>query len=1161
MTKTSIDLEYRLEDRYTQRSGRVFLSGSQALVRLPLMQRQRDVEAGLNTAGFISGYTGSPLGGYDIALNQVPELLEEHRIHFEPGINEDLGATAVWGSQQVGLFGNARYDGVFGIWYGKGPGVDRSGDALKHGSYSGSAPNGGVLVLAGDDHGAKSSTTAHQSDHAFIHFGMPYLNPSSVQDYLDLGLHGFAMSRHSGCWIGMKCVTDIIESSASVDIDPTRPSITLPEGNGDGLAARWGVPALAAEDRQYNQRIPALLEYVRLNRLNREVVSAPSRTLGIVTSGKAYLDVMQALEDLGLDAARCSELGVSVFKVAMPWPLEPETLCEFAEGHREILVIEEKRPVIEDQIASLFVNRPNAPLLTGKTGPDGLPLVSAVGETTPLVAARSIAARLIALTGDDGLRAALDGLKAESAPPALPAATLARMPSFCAGCPHNRSTKVPDGSVAFGGIGCHGMATFLPERNTPTLFQMGGEGAPWIGISPFTGTDHIFQNLGDGTYYHSGLLAIRAAAAAGVNITYKILANDAIAMTGGQEIAGQMRVDTLSRQIHAEGVKAIAVVSDEPDTYPPDASFAPGTTIHHRDEMDAVQRRMRDTPGVTAIIYDQNCATELRRRRKRGLAPDPQARPFINTRVCEGCGDCSVQSNCIALEPVETRFGRKRRVNQSACNKDFSCTDGYCPSFVVVNGGQPRKRSDGQQDYKQHVAALPTPRAASTDTPFSLLVTGIGGAGVVTLGAILGMAAHLEGKGASVLDVTGLAQRNGPVTSHVKVASSPQILKTSRIGRADLVIGSDMVVTASADVLGRMRKRTTKAVVNSRVAPTSDFATNPDLDLGTGEMERAIAQRSADSEFIEAGRLAYALTGNEVAANLMLVGFAAQRGWLPVSLDALDRAIQLNGAAVEMNRASVAWGRLLAHDPALVAELVAAKNTADPQPVSLDDLVADYAQELEAYQDRAYAQRYVDLVAQVRAAESALAGTDGRLATAVARYYYKLLAYKDEYEVARHLSSDAFRDAIAEEFEGEYSIEFLMAPPILQRRDPVTGRYPKRRFGSWILPALKLLSRFKRLRGTPFDPFGYAAHRKMERGLIAQYESDIAMAIERLDAERYKAATEIASWPELVRGYDTVKDEHIAALDEKRDRLLASLSDPVAAAPLRIAADKKEKVS
>jgi len=1142
-----IDTEYRLEDRYSRDCGRVFLSGSQALVRLPMMQRQRDLAAGLNTAGFISGYTGSPLGGYDIALKQVPDLLELHHIHFEPGINEDMGATAVWGSQQVHLAGQARYDGVFGIWYGKGPGVDRSGDALKHGSYSGSAPNGGVLVLAGDDHGAKSSTIAHQSDHAFIHFGMPYFNPATVQDYLDLGLHGFALSRHSGCWIGMKCVTDTIESSASVDIDPGRVTITLPgeDGARGTRNTRWAVPALAAEKRHYQERLPAVLAYVRANGLDRTIIDAPVRQLGIVTSGKAFLDVMQAIEELGLTEADCAGLGLSVMKIAMPWPLEPDAMRAFATGNRELLVIEEKRPVIEEQIARQLINLADRPALLGKHDMDGRPLVPAEGELTPRLVARIVGERIVALTGDARTATALDRIAREDAVTAAGAASLVRLPSFCAGCPHNRSTKLPDGSMAFGGIGCHGMATFLPERNTPTLFQMGGEGASWIGMAPFTDRQHIFQNLGDGTYYHSGLMAIRAAAAAGINITYKILVNDAIAMTGGQDIAGKMRVDVLTRQLESEGVGAIAVVTDRPDDYPKDARFAPGTTIHHRDELDAVQRRLRELPGVTAIVYDQGCATELRRRRKRGKAVDPDHRPFINSRVCEGCGDCSVQSNCIAIEPVETALGRKRRINQSACNKDLSCLDGYCPSFVTVRGGRPRRRAGtgATADGEAIAAALPAPTIASVETPFSLLITGIGGSGVVTLGAILGMAAHLEGKGCSVLDVTGLAQRNGPVASHVRVAASPDALRATRIARADLVLGSDIVVTASPAMLGSLSPGHTRAIVNNHVSPTSDFASNPDLNLSSVAMEDMIRARTSQVEFVEANRMAYALMGNEVAANLMLVGYAAQRGWLPFSVAAIDRAIELNGTSVEMNRQALAWGRIAAAEPDHLSALLAPPPATDATPESLDAIVERNVVELRDYQDARYAERHRRLVEQARAAGHGLGGGDA-FARAVARNHFKLMAYKDEYEVARLLTAPSFRAMLAEEFEGDFRIEYNMAPPLLQRRDPLTGRYPKRRFGAWMTPLLKLLARGKRLRGTILDPFGHAAHRRAERALIADYERDVARLAGTLTADRLALSIEIAALPERIRGFDTVKD---ASIEEVRRRK-ASLEQQLAGA-------------
>ncbi|MEX6724688.1 indolepyruvate ferredoxin oxidoreductase family protein [Parapedomonas caeni] len=1148
----AIDTGYALDDRYTRTTGRVFLSGSQALVRLPMMQRQRDLAAGLNTAGFISGYTGSPLGGYDIALKQAAPLLAEHHVHFQPGLNEDLGATAVWGSQQVGLVPGARYDGVFGIWYGKGPGVDRSGDALKHGSYAGTARHGGVLVLAGDDHGAKSSTTAHQSDHAFIHFGMPYLNPASVQDYLDFGLHGFAMSRLSGCWIGMKCVTDTIESSASVAVDPDRVRIVMPDGIADdgARATRWGVPALVAEKRQYQERLPAVLAYVRANGLNRAIIAPGDvRRLAIVTSGKATQDVMQALDALGLDAARCQALGLALYKVAMPWPLEPDGLLDVIDGFEAVLVIEEKRPVIEDQIARLLVNRATRPVLLGKHDENGAPLVPAEGELAAQPLALIIGDQLQRLSPDTALDARL---RAWATPQNLPAApgALTRLPSFCAGCPHNSSTRVPDGSMAFGGIGCHGMATFLPERNTPTLFQMGGEGAPWIGMAPFTDTPHIFQNLGDGTYYHSGLLAIRAAVAARVNITYKILANDAIAMTGGQVIEGKMRVDDLTRQLDAEGVGPIVVVTDNPDQYDASARFAPGVTVHHRRDLDAVQKRLRILPGVTAIVYDQTCATELRRRRKRGKAVEPDIRVVINPRVCEGCGDCSVQSNCIAIEPIETEFGRKRRINQSACNKDTACLEGYCPSFVTLRGATPRRRGGipgqdrgGDLDIHALAAALPQPAMPALDVPYNILITGIGGAGVVTLGAMLGMAAHLEGRGCSVLDVTGLAQRNGAVASHVRLAAHPDALHATRIAAADLVIGSDIVVTASPDMLSRTRPDRTRAIVNRHVAPTADFARNPNLDLSAEAMAEAISRRVDTVEFTAATEIAYALMGNEVATNLLLVGYAWQRGWLPLSLAAIERAIALNGVAVAMNRAGLAWGRLLAHDPdrvhALLAPAAASADSAAADTPSLAARIALRVRELTAYQDAAYAARYQALVAQVQAVEARVAPGESHLAEAVARYYYKLLTYKDEYEVARLHSDPAFLAALREEFEGDFTVEFHMAPPVLQGRDPATGRYRKRRFGPWMMTALKGLARLRWLRGSWADPFGHATHRRLERALIRDYEADVGRLLAQLTPANHATAARIAAWPEMVRGYDTVKDSHIADMRRARAALFA----------------------
>ncbi len=1151
-TEESVDLTYQLDDRYTQQSGRIYLTGSQALVRLPLMQRDRDLAAGFNTAGFISGYTGSPLGGYDLALKQAAKHLQSHHIHFQPGVNEEMGATAVSGSQQSELMAGAKYDGVFGLWYGKGPGVDRAGDALKHGSYAGASPKGGVLVLAGDDHGAKSSTTAHQSDHAFIHFGMPYLNPSNVQDYLDFGIYGFELSRFSGCWVGMKCVTDTIESSASVSVDPLRIQVRLPDPTTtprDGVHIKWGMAPAMQELRQYRQRIPAALAFVRENALDRVVRDCPTRRLGIVTSGKAFLDVMQALDELGLDEKACQRLGVSVYKVAMPWPLEPTKALDFARDQQELLVIEEKRPVMEDQLAKLLYNLPTHPRLVGKFDEQGRSLLSSEGELVSVAVAVVIGRRLLALQADSALEQRVIALEQALGQSPAAAGGLMRLPAFCAGCPHNTSTNVPEGSVAFGGIGCHGMALFLPERRTLTIAQMGGEGVSWIGMSPFNKTEHIFQNLGDGTYFHSGIMAIRAAVAAKVRITYKILVNDAVAMTGGQKVEGQVQVDALSRQVHAEGVGRIAVVSGNLAQYQGIAQFAPGVTVHHRDTLDQVQRELREWPGVSAMIYDQTCATELRRRRKRGTAPDPEQRTFINEAVCEGCGDCSVQSNCIAIEPIETEFGRKRQINQSACNKDFSCLKGYCPSFVTVYGGKPRSRgsepvSVGTSELSIRLSQLPLPVSADCQTPYSILITGIGGSGVVTVGALIGVAAHLEGKGCSVLDVAGLAQRNGPVTSHVRVAREASDLHSTRIGAAgaQLILGADIVVTTGLDALSKICAGHTRLVVNSHVAPTFAFATNPNLNLSAQPMIQSILNvvGEENAEFIAATSLATALMGNAVAANLFLVGYALQRGLLPVSLAALERAIELNGVQVEMNLSALSWGRLAAQDLAYVQQVATPSESREVarQPKNASDRIALRVKTLTQYQNAAYATRYQSLVDKVRAREAALMGQSGALSEAVAQYYFKLLAYKDEYEVARLFTDPAFRERLDAAFEGKFKIEFNLAPPILLGRNPATGRYKKRKFGSWMMPVFHVLAKMKCLRGTSFDVFGYGAHRRLERKLIADYEQMIDEILLGLTPSNHAVAVKLAELPEQIRGFDTVKDGNVAKVSRGQAELL-----------------------
>lgn len=1146
-SSADFDANYALDDKYLLDSGRIFLSGVQALVRLPLMQRQRDHAAGLNTAGFISGYRGSPLGGYDFALWQAKSSLESHHIHFEPGVNEDLAATSVWGSQQSELLEGPRYDGVFGIWYGKGPGVDRSCDALKHANYAGSSRLGGVLVLAGDDPGAKSSSIAHQSEHALVHCGIPILNPSSIQDYLDFGLFGWAMSRYSGCWVGFKCLTDTVESSASVAVDPGRVVIVTPtdfELPPQGLNISFSNYPLAVESRMFEQRHLAVQAFVRANGLDRVVLDSPNRRLGVVTTGKAYLDVRQALEELGIDGARAAELGLSIYKVAMPWPLEPEGVRAFASGLDDVIVVEEKRPLMEEQIASLLYNLSSRPRLVGKRDERGAALVPNVGELSPQTI-------LGVLRG--WLERHSPGFRAPQQPDrvldtATRAPSLTRIPSFCSGCPHNTSTQIPDGSIAMGGIGCHGMAAFMPERRTLAVTQMGGEGTTWIGQSRFTNTPHIFQNLGDGTYFHSGLLAIRAAVAAKVSITYKILVNGAVAMTGGQPIEGEpmdgaITTPEIVHQLAAEGVATIAVVSDDIEKYARSA-FPAGVTVHHRDKLDRVQRQLRAVRGVSAIVYDQTCAAEARRLRKRGEFPDPDRRILINEAVCEGCGDCSVQSNCIAIEPIETEFGRKRKINQSSCNKDFSCIKGLCPSFVSVIGGRVRKHAgDVVAGHDEHFAALPDPAVADTSQPFNVFVAGIGGTGVITVGALIGMAAHLEGKGCSILDVTGLAQKNGAVASHVRVARNPEDLHATRIsdGACDLLLGCDIVVAAGPDGVSKLRAGRTTSIVNSHVAPTSDFATNADLDLSSAAMEDCLRATTADDDFhvIDSTRLATALMGDAIASNLFLVGFALQKGRLPVGIGALERAIELNGRAVAMNKRALAWGRLAAHDPEqVVAAARPLQGMTQQSTRGLDELVANRVAFLTQYQSARFAREYALFIDRVARAERLAAHSDGRLAETVARYLSKLLAYKDEYEVARLYANRDFRRQVQSQFEGDYKLQFHLSPPLFTPRDRDTGRFIKLTFGPWFMKAFEVLSKGKFLRGTPLDIFGYAKHRRLQVQMIRDYRATVEELLDGLTAESLDLAIEIASIPEHIRGYDLVLERHYQDALRKQSELL-----------------------
>jgi len=1151
-----------LEDKYRLDHGRVFLTGVQALARLPMLQHQRDVAAGLNTAGYVSGYRGSPVAGLDTALRDAERFLREHNITSHPAINEDLAATAIWGTQQLHLFPQPKRDGIFAMWYGKGPGVDRSGDVFKHANYAGTSRHGGVLVIAGDDHGARSSAVAHQSEHTFSACAIPVLAPAGVQEYLDLGLHGWAMSRYSGCWVAMKTTADTVESSATIEVDERRVQISLPQDfvlPPDGVHLRWPDSALAQEQRMQEFKIYAALAYARANRLNDLVFDSPRPRLGIIACGKAYLDVLQALDDLGIDRAQASDIGLRLFKVGMAWPLEASGVRQFAEGLEEILVVEEKRQIIEYQLKEQLYNwtdvngRDVRPRVVGKFDDNGewpaphAPwLLPPTAELTPAIVARAIASRIARFHTSEKIQQRVAFLETKEAALARPRLAVPRSPYFCSGCPHNRSTLVPQGSSALGGVGCHLMAVWM-GRNTLTICHMGGEGAAWLGAAGQSGTAHVFANMGDGTYYHSGLLAIRAAIASDVNITYKILYNDAVAMTGGQPVDGPISVPQITRQLSAEGVRRIIVLAEDPHSYPTDAGFAPGVELRRREDLDPVQRELRQTPGVTALIYDQTCAAEKRRRRKRGNYPDPATRVFINELACEGCGDCSAKSNCLSVVPVETEFGRKRAIDQFSCNKDYSCVAGLCPSIVTVEGGSLR-RGKGIAPNAADFADLPEAALPELSAPYSMLIAGIGGTGVVTIGALIGMAAHIEGKGVSVLDMTGLAQKGGAVLSHVRVANRQDQLHAVRIatGEANIVLGCDILVAVGDEALAKAKAGFTRAIVNTGQAITGDFVRNPDLPFPLATMEDQVrdAVGAGAADFIDATRLAAVLTGDAIMTNMFLLGYAYQNGRVPVSSAALMSAIELNAVAIEGNKQAFLWGRHAAFDRVGIEKLAR-----DREPVlpahrlsrNLDEVVARRRDYLTAYQDRAYARRYTDRVERTRRAESALVPDSVLLTEAVARAYFKLLAYKDEYEVARLYTDPEFARALAKSFEGDFKLRFHLAIPVLSRPDPVSGEPAKRSYGPWLGSAFRLLAPLKFLRGTPLDPFGYTAERRMERGLIAEYEATLDALLGGLTPDTLVAAAEIARLPEAIRGYGPIKARSVAAARLRQAELIEEI--------------------
>ena len=1142
-----------LSDKYLLDTGQVYLTGIQALVRLPMIQSRRDRADGLNTAGYVSGYRGSPLGGLDQQLVAAKSHLEAHDVVFQPAVNEDLAATAIGGTQQSGLSGDGRYDGVFAMWYGKGPGVDRSGDALRHGNLAGSSRYGGVLVLMGDDHACESSTTAHQSEYAMVDAMIPIVNPAGVQDIVDYGLWGWALSRFSGCWVGVKSVHDTVEASASVSVEPNRLKLAMPEDflmPEGALNIRRPDPFLDQERRLHEEKLAAVAAFARANPLDRRVLGQRGARVGIVTTGKSYLDVRRALMELGIDQKECERLGLSLYKVGMPWPLEVTGLKAFAAGLEELIVVEEKRGLIEDQVKAILYGSPAAPTVVGKRNEKGEALFPSTGRLEATQIAQAIGQRLLGRGSDTALSQRVARLDELLMTQDIEPAVMTRTPYFCAGCPHNSSTVVPEGSRALSGIGCHFMAQWM-DRNTAGFTQMGGEGASWLGESRFSTTEHVFQNIGDGTYFHSGLLAIRACVAGDVTMTFKILYNDAVAMTGGQPMDGPLDPASISRQVRAEGVGRIVVVTDQPDKYPVSTEWASGVTVHHRRELIAVQESLREEKGVTALIYDQTCAAEKRRRRRRGTMEDPARRLFINERVCEGCGDCSAKSNCVGVVPKVTPLGRKREIDQSACNKDYSCLDGFCPSFVSVEGGSLRSGSTSAVPPGLLGRPMVEPDRPVIDGNYSIVLTGVGGTGVVTVGAILGMAAHMARMGCSVLDMAGLAQKGGAVTSYIILAESPEGINATHVadGGAHLMVGCDVVTSAAAGTLRKLRQGTA-TVLNTHEMMTGDFVAQPDIAFPMDELVQTLQDRcGAENVYrVAATDIARVVFGDSIAANLFLLGYAYQLGRLPIPASAIESAIELNGRSARMNCDAFRLGRQVAVRPELGDELrhsqEMSESMADLDTTDLNSVIEYRRAFLIDYQDAPYADRYMDLVNKVRDKDRALSGERSELTMGVAQAYFKLLARKDEYEVARLHTDPLFHEKVAATFEGNYRLRFHLAPPFLAKKDATTGLPMKREFGAWILVLFKWLAAARGLRDSVFDPFRFFSERRFDRQMINEYEQLVDQLIEVVGDHNYADAVELSRLPLQVRGYGHVKQRSAKAIEARHADLMTRVHAP-----------------
>jgi indolepyruvate ferredoxin oxidoreductase len=1148
--------EVSLADKFELNDGTAFMSGSQALVRIALVQRRKDIKDGLNTAGFVSGYRGSPLGVLDREYGRAKKYLDELDVKFHPGVNEDLAATSVWGTQQVSLFpGGSEYDGVFGIWYGKSPGVDRSGDVMRHANANGTAPKGGVLAIVGDDHACKSSTLPCQSDHALYAMQIPTLYPASIQEFTEYGLLGIAMSRYSGCWTALKVTSETVETSGTVDLSRENREILIPDDKefempAGGVHIRLNDQPRDIDWRLQNYKLFACHAFARKNNIDRTIFDSPKPKFGIITSGKSYGDVRQALIELGITDDIAKKIGLRLYKVGMTWPLEPKGVQEFVQGLEEILIVEEKRELIEYQLKQQIFNWPakKRPVVVGKYDENNEVLLPLENDQSVGLVARVIAQRIKRFYHNEQVDKALsfyaeyEKKEKNYLPPSI------RKPYYCAGCPHNSSTKVPDDAFAMVGIGCHYMVQWM-DRNSSLCTQMGGEGVPWVGAAPYTNTKHIFANLGDGTYFHSGTLAIRAAVASKVNITYKILYNDAVAMTGGQPVDGEMPVYRVAQQCVAEGVSKCWILTERPELYKDKKNIPKEVPVLHRKFLEKVTEVCRVTEGTTVIIYDQTCAAEKRRRRKRGKYPDPAKRVFINKSVCEGCGDCSVQSNCVAVQPLETEFGRKRKINQSMCNKDFSCLKGFCPSFVTIYGGELRKTK--AKDQNDIFDSLPEPSIPKMgDKAYNVMVTGIGGTGVLTIGALLGMAAHLEGKHCRNLDMTGLAQKGGEVLSHVRLAEDIEELRTGHIitGGTDLLLACDIVSAVGKGAHETLNEDRTRAIINTNNTPVAEFVTNNAVSFHDDQIKKTLLKsvHKDHKHLVPATYQATALLGDEIATNIYMLGYAWQKGLIPLSYASISRAIELNGVAIEMNKKAFAYGRLAAADMdklnALVSEV---KGESDQETIleNLDEIIEKRASILTAYQNKALADKYKQKIEKIRELEASAIANSEALTLSAARYYHKLLAYKDEYEVARLYTDPEFKKALKAQFAGNYKIAFNLAPPIMERADPATGRPKKREFGSWMLLGFEVLAKLKVLRGTVFDVFGYHKERKAERALIKAYEEDLDLVLSKLTAANHAKFVELLSVPEMIKGYGPVKEENIDKAAIIREEILAAINE------------------